>query len=357
MAVKNVTKKLGIGDIDPATGDRIAGIAPITGGGEQYVYDWEYAPGQNAQGQTEGQIYQDWLTKGLVTPEQPKIEGSYTPSQRRNNQYFPEMGASPLLDDGYEQATGASNYMSWLEGTKGGFRAEAQSKFAKEIPTVTNASFSDSDSLVDSITNAGYSVIKQDNIISSPTEKQDSYTVARYDPVSKQYTDPTTFYVNQRVEGDGIVVTTGQAFDAMMGQGRVGEGNPAYGVPGDISAGVPDPQLPFDPSVLLPGELSLSDYRALNTDQRLRIKSAIEANKMDWGEWLNALKDTAPAVVSYQELRLMNAADKAKLRQQVEDAGLSWADYVDQIYEPWRDSQAASSFNTPRRVSYAIPRG
>lgn len=312
----------------------------------------------------ESDVYANWVKQGLINDPASGLMPSKAAGPQRADASLAWLDSNAYPDWFKEQVrTGTENVAltdyAQFERSKGEGRTSylppgstrATSKLAPEIPTVTNAKFANAASLADSITNAGWVIIKTDIGQDSAGQAQTKFTVGKYDPSIAGFTDFTTFNAT-RPKGE-VNLYTGQAFDALMGQGAKlpGSFSPTgipSGPPSDLPSGTPS----YKGS--LPS-LTRSGYRALNTDQRNQLHDAVTANKMDWNEYLSGLKDPAPRVVGYDELRLMNAQDKGVLRQQVEDAGLNWSDYVDQIYEPWKASQG--QFNNARRVTYATARG
>jgi hypothetical protein len=354
-----------IDPLDP-TGEHIVGYAPITGGGQKTIYDWDLAAGQNAQGQTDADVYTNWLNSGLMSPAMSAPK--YTGALKLGNSTITNPEAYGMENEARSQW--GKDYIEWLNLTGGENRIATQEQLenptlAEDIPTVTNAKFNSMESLLDSVSNAGWVIISTgekeqltavDVKNGDPGVRATDVVVAKYDPTTGNYSNQTTF----RVVDYGDYFYTTRAMDAAGGKGLTTTNSMSAlgeltGVPGmalgtrsipSSNASTITAAIPEIPS------LTLSEYRALDTDQRAKVKQAVEANKQDWNEWLSGLKNPAPAVISYTELRTMNATDKAALRQQVEDAGLLWSDYIDQIYSPW-----STSFSSPSRVTYATYRG
>lgn len=342
--------------------DHIVGYSSVIGKGDVPVYDWDIAPGTNAQGQTEADVYTNWLNKGLINTSAPK----YTGALRLGNTTIANPEAYGMENEARSQW--GEDYTDWLNRTGGDNRmATAKQlenpRLAEDIPTVTNNRFRSTEEIIDNISKAGWVVIRtgeNKQLTAVDESKGDSgvrskdVVVARYNPATGSYSDARTFQVVDY--GDHFATT--QAMDAAGGKGLMtadstnASGQPT-GVPG-MALGARAASMSNAGTILpyMPENMTLSGYRALSTTQRQSLKTAVEVRGKDWNEYLSGLKDPAPAVVSYAELRTMNASDKATLRQQVEDAGLSWSDYVDQIFSPW-----SASFNSPRRVTYATYRG
>lgn len=338
--------------------------APIQPQGEP-----EYKQPKSAM-PSEAEIYANWVKQGFINDPASGLMPSKAAGPQRADPSLAWLDSNAYPDWFKEQVrTGTENVAltdyAQFERSRGEGRTSylppgstrATSKLAPEIPTVTNAKFANPASLVDSITNAGWVVIKTDQGQDSAGQAQIKFTVGKYDPSIAGFTDFTVFNAT-KPKGSGDLYT-GQAFDALLGQGaKLAGSTETNGIPSGPQADYrsSDSILPTVPK--LPSSMTRSGYRALNTDQRNQLHDAVTANKMDWNEYLSGLKDPAPRVVAYDELRLMNAQDKGTLRQQVEDAGLNWSDYVDQIYEPWKSMQTTTpGFSNARRVTYATARG